>query len=101
MRLFHRHARGYKETEIGAKLFTAAQAINGELERLHNDIIATDTTLKGSLLLTTVSGFIDVLSEVCEQFQTQHPQVQLEVIMEQKRLRLGHGQVNMALRAGA
>lgn len=99
-RLFHRHARGYKVTEIGAKLFTTAQAINGELERLHSDIIAADSTLQGSLLLTTVSGFIDVLSEVCEQFQTLHPQVQLQVIMDQKRLRLDHGQAHIAVRAG-
>ena len=99
-RLFHRHARGYKVTEIGAKLFTTAQSINGELERLHNDIIAADSTLRGSLLLTTVSGFIDVLSDVCEQFQSLHPQVQLEVILDQKRLRLDHGQAHIAVRAG-
>jgi len=99
-RLFHRHARGYKVTEIGAKLFTTAQAINTDLERLHNDIIAADSTLRGSLLLTTVSGFIDVLSDVCEQFQSLHPQVQLEVILDQKRLRLDHGQAHIAVRAG-
>jgi len=99
-RLFHRHARGYKVTEIGAKLFSTADAINSDLERLHNDIIAADSTLRGSLLLTTVSGFIDVLSDVCEQFQSLHPQVQLEVILDQKRLRLDHGQAHIAVRAG-
>jgi DNA-binding transcriptional LysR family regulator len=56
--------------------------------------------LRGSLLLTTVSGFMDVLGDVCEQFQALHPQVQLEVILEQKRLRLDHGQAHIAVRAG-
>lgn len=99
-RLFHRHARGYKVTEIGAKLFATAQTIDTSLEQLHNDIAAADSTLRGSLLLTTVSGFIDVMGDVCEQFQALHPQVQLEVILEQKRLRLDHGQAHIALRAG-
>ena len=99
-RLFHRHARGYKVTEIGAKLFTTAQTIDSSLEQLHNDIAAADSTLRGSLLLTTVSGFMDVLGDVCEEFQALHPQVQLEVILEQKRLRLDHGQAHIAVRAG-
>ena len=99
-RLFHRHARGYTVTEIGAKLFATAKSINAELEKLHNDIIAADSQLRGSLLLTTVSGFIDVLSDVCEQFQSLHPQVQLEVILDQNRLRLDHGQAHIAVRAG-
>lgn len=99
-RLFHRHARGYKVTEIGTKLFLTAQTIHSSLEQLHNDIASADSTLRGSLLLTTVSGFIDVLGDVCEQFQVLHPQVQLEVILEQKRLRLDHGQAHIALRVG-
>lgn len=99
-RLFHRHARGYKVTEIGAKLFTTAQTIDSSLEQLHNDIAAADSMLRGSLLLTTVSGFMDVLGDVCEKFQALHPQVQLEVILEQKRLRLDHGQAHIAVRAG-
>ncbi|GAP77013.1 transcriptional regulator, LysR family [Pseudoalteromonas sp. SW0106-04] len=99
-RLFHRHARGYSMTETGAKLFASAEQINEQLELLHNDIMAADTTLSGSLLLTTVSGFIDVLAPVCEQFQTLHPQVQLEVLLDQKRLRLDHGQAHIAVRAG-
>ncbi|WP_372761133.1 LysR family transcriptional regulator [Pseudoalteromonas sp.] len=99
-RLFHRHARGYKVTEIGAKLFSTAQQIDNSLEQLHNTIAAADSTLRGSLLLTTVSGFMDVLADVCEQFQAQHPQVQLEMILEQKRLRLDHGQAHIAVRAG-
>ncbi|WP_404342026.1 LysR family transcriptional regulator [Pseudoalteromonas mariniglutinosa] len=99
-RLFHRHARGYSVTESGAKLFATAKLINSELERLHNDIIAADSALRGSLLLTTVSGFMDILSGVCEQFQNLHPQVQLEVILDQNRLRLDHGQAHIAVRAG-
>lgn len=43
---------------------------------------------------------MDVLGDVCEQFQSLHPQVQLEVILEQKRLRLDHGQAHIAVRAG-
>lgn len=99
-RLLHRHARGYKATETGAKLFSTAQVIDSSLEQLHNDIAAADSTLRGSLLLTTVSGFMDVLGDVCEQFQALHPQVQLEMILEQKRLRLDHGQAHIAVRAG-
>ena len=100
VRLFHRHARGYKVTESGAKLFETAQAIDNSLEGLHNAIAAADSELRGSLLLTTVSGFMDMLRNVCEQFQTLHPQVQLEVILEQKRLRLDHGQAHIAIRVG-
>ena len=52
-RLFHRHARGYKVTEIGTKLFATAQTIHSSLEQLHNDIVAADSTLRGSCLLYT------------------------------------------------
>ncbi len=99
-RLFHRHARGYKVTESGAKLLRVAADIHDQLERLHNDIMSADSTLSGSLLLTTVSGFLDLLSPVCEQFQALHPQVRLEIILDQKRLRLDHGQAHLAVRAG-
>ena len=99
-RLFHRHARGYTVTETGQKLFATAEQINEQLESLHNSIMAADTTLSGSLLLTTVSGFIDLLAPVCEQFQQLHPHVQLEILLDQKRLRLDHGQAHIAVRAG-
>ena len=99
-RLFHRHARGYTMTETGAQLFASAEQINEQLESLHSSIMAADTTLSGSLLLTTVSGFIDILAPVCELFQQRHPQVQLEILLDQKRLRLDHGQAHIAVRAG-
>lgn len=99
-RLFHRHARGYTMTEAGQKLFNHAQQINEQLEQLHHQIVAADTTLTGSLLVTTVSGFIDVLAPVCARFQQLHPQVRLEVLIDQRRLRLDHGQAHLAVRAG-
>ncbi|MEI5639850.1 MULTISPECIES: LysR family transcriptional regulator [unclassified Pseudoalteromonas] len=99
-RLFHRHARGYQVTQAGEKLLLTASQIDEQLMQLSTSIAAVDSQLRGKLLLTTVSGFMDMLSEPCLSFQQLHPQVQLEVILDQKRLRLDHGQAHVAVRAG-
>ncbi|WP_440054827.1 LysR family transcriptional regulator [Pseudoalteromonas sp. T1lg65] len=100
-RLFHRHARGYQVTQAGEQLLQVASNIDEQLMELSTSIAASDSQLRGKLLLTTVSGFMDVLSEPCLNFQQLHPQVQLEIILDQKRLRLDHGQAHVAVRAGA
>ncbi|MBQ4846666.1 LysR family transcriptional regulator [Pseudoalteromonas sp. MMG005] len=99
-RLFHRHARGYQMTEAGQQLLQAGTTIEDTLGHLHHKIVAADTTLSGRLLLTTVSGIVEMLSPACLEFQKQHPKVQLEIILEQRRLRLDHGQAHIAIRAG-
>ncbi len=99
-RLFHRHARGYQVTQAGEKLLATASQIDERLMELSTSIVASDSQLRGKLLVTTVSGFMDMLSEPCLTFQQLHPQVQLEVILDQKRLRLDHGQAHVAVRAG-
>ncbi|RRS09546.1 LysR family transcriptional regulator [Pseudoalteromonas sp. J010] len=100
-RLFHRHARGYQVTQTGEKLLATATIIDERLMELSTSIVASDSQLRGKLLVTTVSGFMDILSEPCLAFQQQHPQVQLEVLLDQKRLRLDHGQAHVAVRAGS
>ncbi|WP_420492146.1 LysR family transcriptional regulator [Pseudoalteromonas citrea] len=99
-RLFHRHARGYKVTEAGEKLLQVGKGIDDTLGQLQHSIIAADSTLQGRLLLTTVSGAMEMLSPACLQFQQQHPHVQLEIILKQQKLRLDHGQAHVAIRAG-
>ncbi|MFT5164277.1 MAG: DNA-binding transcriptional LysR family regulator [Alteromonadaceae bacterium] len=99
-RLFHRHARGYRPTEAGQALFQVAGGINEQVDKLTGFLQGTDQQISGSLVITTVTSMIDIITPWLAEFQQLHPQLRLEILLDQRKLRLDYGEAHIALRPG-
>jgi len=99
-RLFHRHARGYEPTQAGNTLFQVAATINDQLNTVAGKLQSSDEQVAGQLVITTVDSFVEVLTPWFGEFCLLHPNIQLDLRVDSKRLRLDYGQAHIALRPG-
>jgi DNA-binding transcriptional LysR family regulator len=99
-RLFHRHARGYKPTQAGQSLLQVAGGINEQVDKLTGFLQGADQQISGSLVITSVTGVIDIIAPWLAEFQLLYPQLRLEVLLDQRKLRLDYGEAHIALRPG-
>lgn len=99
-RLFHRHARGYHPTEAGNALLQVAGTIDEQVDKLTGFLQGSDQQISGSLVITTVSGMVDIIAPWLAEFRQLHPQLRLEVLIDQRKLRLDYGEAHIALRPG-
>ncbi|MFT4927904.1 MAG: DNA-binding transcriptional LysR family regulator [Phenylobacterium sp.] len=99
-RLFHRHARGYRPTEAGQALLQVAGGINEQVDKLTGYLQGTDQQISGALVITTVSGLVDIITPWLAEFQRLYPQLRLEILLDQRKLRLDYGEAHIALRPG-
>ncbi len=99
-RLFHRHARGYVATDAGKMLLGVAEYLQEDLERLYGQLQGVDQQLSGTLVITTVSSFVPVLSPLLAEFQEQYPNIELDLLVEHRRLKLEHGEAHIGIRPG-
>ncbi len=99
-RLFHRHARGYQPTEAGQALLQVAGGINEQVDKLTGFLQGSDQQISGALVITSVTGVIDIITPWLGEFQQLYPQLRLEVLLDQRKLRLDYGEAHIALRPG-
>jgi len=99
-RLFHRHARGYEPTEAGNTLFQVAASINEQLNMVAGQLQSSDEQISGHLVITTVDSFVEVRTPWFGEFCLLYPNIQLDLRVDSKRLRLDYGQAHIALRPG-
>lgn len=99
-RLFHRHARGYRPTEAGQALLQVAGGISEQVDKLTGFLQGADQQISGSLVITTVTGMVDIITPWLAEFQQLYPQLRLEVLLDQRKLRLDYGEAHIALRPG-
>ena len=100
-RLFHRTARGYRTTEAGQALLQVASGINEQVDKLTGYLQGTDQQISGTLVITSVSGVIEMLTPWLAEFRQLYPQLRLEILLDQRKLRLDYGEAHIALRPGA
>ena len=68
-RLFQRSARGYTPTEAGKTLLKVAEQTQSDFERLFGQIQGVDEQIKGTLVVTSVSSYSQVLIKLFAEFQ--------------------------------
>jgi len=100
-RLFHRHARGYEPTQAGNSLFQVAASINEQLNTVAGRLHSSDEQVAGRLVITTVDSFVEPLTPWLSEFSLIYPNIQLDIRVDVKKLRLDHGQAHIALRPGS
>jgi len=99
IKLFERHARGLVLTENGKYLFQTAHDVIAKLKDV--EIIFSDEKdkLKGKLTVTTVVSFGTTwLTPRIKEFMDLHPEIEIELIFDDRELDLSTRQADVAIR---
>ncbi len=97
--LFHRHARGLILTEQGEILFKAAEDVTDRLENATSKLTDFRAAPKGPLRVTTTVGLGSAwLAIRMHEFIDSHPDIQIELILDNNELDLGMRQADCAIR---
>jgi len=99
IKLFERHARGLVLTENGKYLFQTAHDVIAKLKDV--EVIFSDEKdkLKGKLTVTTVVSFGTTwLTPRIKEFMDLHPEIEIELIFDDRELDLSTRQADVAIR---
>ena len=89
IKLFERHARGLVLTDNGEYLFKAAHDVISKLKDVESTLSSEKDALKGKLTVTTVVSFGTTwLTPRIKEFMDLHPEIEIELIFDDKELDL-------------
>ena len=99
VQLFERHARGLVLTENGDYLFKSAHEIISKLKDVETNLSGQKDKLNGKLIVTTVVSFGTTwLTPRIKEFMDLHPEIEIELIFDDKELDLSTRQADVAIR---
>ena len=96
--LFERHARGLVLTDNGEYLFKTAHEVISKLKDVEATLGDEKDKLKGKLTVTTVVSFGTTwLTPRIQEFMTLHPDIEVELIFDDKELDLSTRQADIGI----
>ena len=99
VQLFERHARGLVLTENGEYLFKSAHEVISKLKDVESNLSGHKDKLSGKLIVTTVVSFGTTwLTPRIKEFMDLHPDMEIELIFDDKELDLATRQADVAIR---
>jgi len=99
IKLFERHARGLVLTNNGKYLFQTAHEVIAKLKDVESTFSDEKDKLKGKLTVTTVVSFGTTwLTPRIKEFMDLHPEIEIELIFDDKELDLSTRQADVAIR---
>ena len=99
IKLFERHARGLVLTDHGKYLFQTAHEVISKLKDVEATLNDEKDKLKGKLTVTTVVSFGTTwLTPRIKEFMDLHPEIEVELIFDDKELDLSTRQADVAIR---
>jgi len=99
IQLFERHARGLVLTDNGKYLFQTAHEVISKLKDVEATLSDEKDKLKGKLTVTTVVSFGTTwLTPRIKEFMDLHPDIEVELIFDDKELDLSTRQADVAIR---
>ena len=99
IQLFERHARGLVLTDNGKYLFQTAHEVISKLKDVEATFSDEKDKLKGKLTVTTVVSFGTTwLTPRIKEFMDLHPEIEIELIFDDKELDLSTRQADVAIR---
>ncbi|MEM6745118.1 MAG: LysR family transcriptional regulator [Pseudomonadota bacterium] len=101
VRLFQRHSRGCAPTDAGRLLLEVAEITAEQFERLPARLTGPEAEIRGRLRVTTAPPLADRLVAVAARFQARHPGAHVDLISDDRRLRLDYGEAHVSIRPGA
>ncbi len=101
-KLFDKRRTGYVITEAGAELRASAERAEVEANGFAERAGAIGRRLCGVIRVTTSEGLANVLMvPALSAFRELHPEVRVDLIIDERRLDLMRGEADVALRTGA
>jgi DNA-binding transcriptional LysR family regulator len=99
--LFERGPAGYRPTPAGSELLAAAEGMADAVEALEERRLRRSSARLGGLLRVTAPDDMvrAILLPVIAAFQGEHPQVQVELAVDNRALNLSRREADVALRA--
>jgi len=98
IQLFERHARGLVLTDNGKYLFHTAHEVISKLKDVEATLSDEKDKLKGKLTVTTVVSFGTTwLTPRIQEFMTLHPEIEVELIFDDKELDLSTRQADIGI----
>ena len=99
VKLFERHARGLVLTENGEYLFNSAHEVISKLKDVESNLSGHKDKLSGKLTVTTVVSFGTTwLTPRIKEFMDINPEMEIELIFDDKELDLATRQADVAIR---
>lgn len=98
-KLFQRHNKGYTITEIGEDLLNTTGMIDSQLKQFKARVKGHDE-VSGEFIITSLEYIAPLLLPVIQDFQTQHPQINVRYLTSQDLFKLEYGQAHIAIRTG-
>ena len=99
VQLFERHARGLVLTENGEYLFKSAHEVITKLKDVESNLSGHKDKLNGKLTVTTVVSFGTTwLTPRIKEFMDLNPEIEVELIFDDKELDLSTRQADVAIR---
>jgi DNA-binding transcriptional LysR family regulator len=99
IKLFERHARGLVLTDNGKYLFQTARDVIAKLKDVEAIFSDEKDKLKGKLTVTTVVSFGTTwLTPRIKEFMDLHPEIEVELIFDDRELDLSTRQADVAIR---
>lgn len=99
-KLFYRHTRGYHPTDAGKELIQVIAAAGEQLGEIAGKIQGLNDETIGTLKVTTVPEATELVTYLIADYQQLNPQLSVELIVDQKRLRLEYGDAHVGIRVG-
>ncbi|MDX1401511.1 MAG: LysR family transcriptional regulator [Kiloniellales bacterium] len=97
--LFHRHARGLVLTEQGDMLYRTVHEVFGKLAMVEARLSETKERPKGPLTVTTMVSFgATWLAPRIKEFMEDYPDVQVQLILDDRELDLSVREADIAIR---
>jgi DNA-binding transcriptional LysR family regulator len=97
-RLVERSAQGVTLTPEGRRLATLAQEIEARLEVGSRDLDDADEQLRGRIRVSVGEGFVPLLIDAIAGFRLEHPEVWIDLLVEDRLVNLVRREADLGLR---
>ncbi len=99
--LFERRTRGYRLTDQGKALVPLAERVEKAATNLALSVERMQRSLSGIVRLTSAEMIASrIVIPIAAEFQQRHPEVLIELLADDARLDILHGEADVAIRAG-
>ncbi len=99
--LIYRTTRSFQLTAAGRELFQRALPVLTDLESVVQAVGETKTHMEGTVRFTVPEDVgVELMAALCHEFMLAHPKVEIDLIVENRRVDLVGEGVDLALRIG-
>jgi len=99
-KLFQRHRQGFTPTQLGLELQQRAEKAEEQFREVPRLLKGDSDIITGTVVVTLVDGLVPWLLPVLSSFWKQQPRVNVELISDDKVLKLEFAEADVALRIG-